>query len=60
MSEDIKAKQEELQKSLFEMSTKLYQQAKPQADANAAGTEGAANDNVVDADYKDIKDENNQ
>lgn len=59
-SEDIKAKQEDLQKSLFEMSTKLYQQAKPQADANAAGTEGAANDNVVDADYKDIKDENNQ
>lgn len=59
-SEDIKAKQEDLQKSLFEMSTKLYQQAKPQADANAAGTEGVANDNVVDADYKDIKDENNQ
>lgn len=59
-SEDIKAKQEELQKSLFEMSTKLYQQANPQADANAAGTEGAANDNVVDADYKDVKDENNQ
>ena len=59
-SEDIKAKQEDLQKSLFEMSTKLYQQAKPQADANAAGTEGVANDDVVDADYKDIKDENNQ
>ncbi|MBQ3067526.1 MAG: molecular chaperone DnaK [Oscillospiraceae bacterium] len=59
-SEDIKAKQEDLQKSLFEMSTKLYQQANPQADANAAGTEGAANDNVVDADYKDVTDENNQ
>lgn len=59
-SEDIKAKQEDLQKSLFEMSTKLYQQANPQADANAAGTEGASNDNVVDADYKDVKDENNQ
>lgn len=59
-SEDIKAKQEDLQKSLFEMSTKLYQQANPQADANATGTEGTANDNVVDADYKDVKDENNQ
>ena len=59
-SEDIKAKQEDLQKSLFEMSTKLYQQANPQADANAAGTESTANDNVVDADYKDVKDENNQ
>ncbi len=59
-SEDIKAKQEDLQKFLFEMSTKLYQQANPQAEANAAGTEGAANDNVVDADYKDVKDENNQ
>lgn len=59
-SEDIKAKQEDLQKSLFEMSTKLYQQANPQAGASAAGREGAANDNVVDADYKDIKDENNQ
>lgn len=59
-SEDIKAKQEDLQKSLFEMSTKLYQQANPQAEANAAGTEGATNDNVVDADYKDVKDENNQ
>ena len=59
-SEDIKAKQEDLQKSLFEMSTKLYQQANPQASANAAGTEGTANDNVVDADYKDVKDENNQ
>lgn len=59
-SEDIKAKQEDLQKSLFEMSTKLYQQANSQAGASAAGTEGASNDNVVDADYKDIKDENNQ
>ncbi|MGN1034801.1 MAG: molecular chaperone DnaK [Oscillospiraceae bacterium] len=58
--ENIKAKQEDLQKSLFEMSKKLYQQANPQADTNAAG---AANDNVVDADYKDVKDvkdENNQ
>jgi molecular chaperone DnaK len=47
----IKSKQEELQKALFEMSQKLYQQAAPN------GPETPADDNVVDADYTDVKEE---
>ncbi|MDR1260647.1 MAG: molecular chaperone DnaK [Oscillospiraceae bacterium] len=46
-----KSKQEELQKSLFEISQKLYQQS-----ANTSA-EKEPNSGVVDADYTDVKEE---
>ncbi|MGL5513888.1 MAG: Hsp70 family protein, partial [Sporomusa sp.] len=58
--DDIKAKQEDLQKSLYDLSSKIYQQAQP--DPNAAGpapdgTTPAGDDNVVDADYTEVDDD---
>ena len=60
--EAIKTKQEELQKTFFEISTKMYQaaQAASQADPNAqAGNKednsnNGPDDNVVDTDYKEV------
>ena len=59
--EDIKAKQESLQKDFYEVSTKMYQQAaQAQQAAGAEGAEGAADnaapkdDDVIDADFKDV------
>ncbi len=62
-SEKIKADMEALQKDMFEVSTKLYQEAAKQqqaegADPTAANPEAAA-DNVYEADYKDVDKENN-
>ena len=57
--EAIKAKQEELQKALYAVAEKLYQQA-PQGDPNAAaGAQGAPQqeDNVYDAEFTET-DEN--
>ncbi len=51
--DDIKAKTEALTKEFYAVSEKLYQQAAPQGDPNAAGGQGAQSDpNVYDADYK--------
>ncbi len=58
--EAIKAKQEELQKALYAVAEKLYQQAPPQGDPNAAaGAQGAPQqeDNVYDAEFTET-DEN--
>ena len=55
----IKTETEELQKALYEVSAKLYQQNAPQGGANpGAGAPGAAPDgnNVYEADYKDVDD----
>lgn len=59
-TEDIKAKSEELSKAFYKISEKLYQQAQAdqQAAGGAAGTEAPADDNVVDADYKVVDDDN--
>ena len=54
--EAIKAKQEELQKSLYAVAEKLYQQA-PQGDPTAQGAQGAPEDNVYDAEFTET-DEN--
>ena len=58
-TDDIKAKMEDLQKKLYEISTRIYQetaaqqQAQPGADAgNNAGAD------YVDAEYKDVDDNN--
>lgn len=63
-TDEIKAKQEELQKVLYDLSAKLYQQTQPQGDPNAAGPDAAAggaaanDDGVVDVDYKEVDDDN--
>ncbi len=51
--DDIKAKTDDLQKAIQELSTKVYQQAAPQGDPADMGgaAESAGPDDVVDADY---------
>lgn len=62
--EDIKAKSEELIKPLYELSTKMYEQAQAaqQTAGDAQGAQGAQggaqqNDDVVDAEYTEVKDD---
>ena len=63
--EDIKAKSEELTKPLYELSTKMYEQAQAAqqtAGGDAQGAQGAQggaqqNDDVVDAEYTEVKDD---
>lgn len=62
--EDIKAKSEELTKPLYELSTKMYEQAQAaqQTAGDAQGDQGAQggaqqNDDVVDAEYTEVKDD---
>ncbi|MBR2735305.1 MAG: molecular chaperone DnaK, partial [Clostridia bacterium] len=63
--DDIKSGKEELQKKMYEVSTKLYQQAAPQGE-NAGQNSGAeqannnGSENVYNADYKDVDPENNK
>ena len=57
--EDIKAKKDELQTIVQELTTKLYEEAAKQAQAQQDGAEGAqkADDNVVDAEYEEVNDD---
>ena len=63
--EGVKAQTEAVSKKFYEISSKLYADAQAQAqaqqqqqaDPTAAGGAGAADDNVVDADYKVVDDE---
>ncbi len=61
-TDNIKKDMEELQKNMYDVSTKLYQQAAPQGEA--AGQQSASNgsaqgsENVYNADYKDVSPEN--
>lgn len=60
--EDIKAKSEELTKPLYELSTKMYEQAQTaqQAAGGAQGADAAGaqpKDDVVDAEYTEVKDD---
>ena len=53
----IKAKQDELQKELFAISEKLYKNASPESQQGAEGTsQSDPKDDVVDADYKEVDD----
>lgn len=60
--ETIKSKTEALTTVLYELSSKMYQQAGPEAGADpTAGQQAqAGDDNVVDADYEVKKDEENK
>ncbi|MGN1481751.1 molecular chaperone DnaK [Porcipelethomonas sp.] len=60
--DDIKAKNEDLQKAFNELATKIYQNASPeeqaaaqQAAQAAAGSASSGDDGVVDADYTDAE-----
>ena len=57
-TDDIKAKTDELQKAIQEISTKVYQQSAPQQDGNAQQPNpedfSNADDGVVDADYTEV------
>jgi molecular chaperone DnaK len=57
--EAVKAQTEAVSKKFYEISSKLYAdaQAQAQADPNAAGGQAQPDDNVVDADYKVVDDE---
>ncbi|PCK20756.1 molecular chaperone DnaK [Bacillus pumilus] len=57
--EDIKTKKDELQTIVQELTTKLYEEAAKQAQAQQEGAEGAqkADDNVVDAEYEEVNDD---
>ncbi len=59
-SDDIKTKREELEKKLYEVSSKVYSQQAAEAQAQSAegtandGGKGGKGDNVVDADYTEV------
>lgn len=56
-TDEIKQKQEELQKAIYDISAKLYQQAQPDAQSSAAGgTQTPSDDGVVDVDYTEVDD----
>ncbi|GEL78329.1 molecular chaperone DnaK [Tenuibacillus multivorans] len=54
--EDIKTKKETLEQEVQNLSVKLYEQAQQQAQ-DQAGQEGGEDDNVVDADYEEVNDD---
>ncbi len=61
--EAIKSRQDELQKKFYDVSSKVYQQtqAAGQAAGGAApGAEAPHDDNVVDADYKEVDEDQNK
>ncbi|MCG5103094.1 molecular chaperone DnaK [Oceanobacillus alkalisoli] len=56
--EDIKAKKEALEQHVQQLSVKLYEQMQQEQPAQGGGTaEASGNDDVVDADYKEVDDE---
>ena len=59
--DDIKAKKEDLEKVVQDLSTKVYEQA-AQAQQQAQGEDANASQdsNVEDADFKEVKDDDNQ
>ncbi|MBM6848989.1 Hsp70 family protein, partial [Bacillus licheniformis] len=60
--DEIKAKKDELQAIVQELSMKLYEEAAKQAQAQQDGGAGAkkADDNVVDAEYEEVNDDKDQ
>ena len=54
--EDIKSKKEELEKVVQDLSAKVYEQAQ-QAQQQAQGEQGSQDSTVEDADFKEVKDD---
>ncbi|ASF39957.1 molecular chaperone DnaK [Halobacillus halophilus] len=57
--EAIKEKKDALQEQVQALSVKLYEQAQQQAEAQQ-GQEGEADEDVVDADYEEVNDDENK
>ena len=61
-AEEMKAKSEELQKAMYAVSEKLYKAAAPQqpvqGQPEGQPTQDAGGNNVYDAEYKDVSDDN--
>ncbi|CDQ18050.1 molecular chaperone DnaK [Halobacillus karajensis] len=57
--EDIKEKKEALQEQVQALSVKLYEQAQAQAQ-EAQGQEGGTEEDVVDADYEEVNEDENK
>lgn len=57
--DDIRTAKDELQEIVMALTTKMYEQAAQAAQANqgAEGTSEKADDNVVDAEYEEVKEE---
>lgn len=55
----IKKATEELQEKFYSVAQQMYQQANPQGDPNAAPNEQQSEDNVYEADYKEVDNDNN-
>jgi len=58
--DQIKAKKEALQEQVQQLSVKLYEQMQQDAQANQDESGNDANDDVVDADYSEVDDDNNK
>ncbi|MBM7645810.1 molecular chaperone DnaK [Scopulibacillus daqui] len=59
--EEIRKAKDELQEIVQQLSVKLYQQAADQAQANQANQgDDKGKDNVVDADYEEVNDDDNK
>ncbi|SMB90894.1 molecular chaperone DnaK [Desulfonispora thiosulfatigenes DSM 11270] len=56
-TEDIKAKSEALTEIVYKLSSKLYEQANPEAGQEAPEGAPEQDDNVVDADFTEIKED---
>lgn len=57
--EGIKAKKEALEQHVQQLSVKLYEQMQQEQQAEGGATEASGDDDVVDADYKEVDDEEN-
>ena len=60
--DEIKSSKDDLQKTMFEVSTKLYQQAAPQQNQSdpSQSQNAQSGQNVYDADYKDVNNDQNK
>ncbi|MCZ0704013.1 molecular chaperone DnaK [Natronobacillus azotifigens] len=56
--DEIKAKKEALEQEVQALSVKLYEQAQQQAQAAQGEASGNESDDVVDADYEEVNDDN--
>lgn len=58
--EDIRSKKDRLMEIVQQLSVKLYEQAAQQAQGAEGGPEAGSNDRVVDAEFEEVKDDNDQ
>lgn len=58
--EDIRSKKDRLMEIVQQLSVKLYEQAAQQAQGAEGGPEAGSNDGVVDAEFEEVKDDNDQ